>query len=254
MATAQPVSLWQWMPTRAPVASTHVEHDVGDPGREHAAVGVAQRHDVGPGLGRGPEHLQGVVAVGAVAVEEVLGVEEDPLPLGGQVGDGVTHHREVLLQRGAQRQLDVAVVGLGDQRHHRGARVAQRGHQRVVGGLHAGAAGGAERGQLGVLQVELLARAAEELGVLGVGAGPAALDEAHPELVDRSRDVQLVLHREVEALLLGAVAQRGVVDVEGLAVQDVSARCVCSACLPRFCCRRLPCRASAWCRNKKTSR
>ena len=214
LATAQPVSLWQWMPTRTPVRRQHVVDDVGDPARQHAAVGVAQRDDLGAGLGGDPQHLERVVAVGAVAVEEVLGVEEDPLPLGAQVRHGVADHREVLLERGAQRQLDVPVVGLGDQGHDPGAAVAQRRHQRVVGGRDPGTPGGTEGRQLGVLEVELLASAAEELGVLRVGARPAALDEADAELVDVPRDVQLVEDREVQALLLGAVAQGRVVDVE----------------------------------------
>ena len=106
--------------------------------------------DVGAGLVRRAQHLERVVAVGAVAVEEVLGVEEHLLPLGLQVADGVAHHREVLLERGAQGQLDVPVVRLRDQRDHRGAAVAQRGDQRVVGGDDPGPAGGAERRELGV--------------------------------------------------------------------------------------------------------
>ena len=67
---------------------------------------------------------------------------------------------------------------------------------------------------LRVPQVELVAGPAEELGVLGVGARPAALDVADAEVVELPRDVQLVGDGEVEALLLGAVAQGGVVDVE----------------------------------------
>ena len=216
-ATAQPVSLWQWMPTRTPVRLDDVVDHVGDPAREHAAVGVAQRGHVGPGLERGAQHLERVVAVVAVAVEEVLGVEEHPLSLGTQVGDGVADHREVLLQRGAQRELDVPVVRLRDQRDDPGTRVAQGRDQRVVRGLHAGPTGGAEGRELGVLQVELLAGAAEELGVLGVRARPAALDEPHAQAVDVPRDGQLVGDGEVEPLLLRAVAQRGVVDVEQVA-------------------------------------
>ena len=81
-------------------------------------------------------------------------------------------------------------------------------YQRVVRGLHARAAGGAERGQLGVPEVELLRGAAEELGVLGVGARPAALDVAHAQAVELPRDAELVGDREVESLLLRAVAHR----------------------------------------------
>ena len=124
-----------------------------------------------PGLVRRAQHLERVVAVGAVAVEEVLGVEEDPLPLGAQVRDGVADHREVLLERGAQRELDVPVVRLRDQRDDAGAAVAQRGDQRVVGGRDAGPAGGAEGRELRVLQVELR-RAARRKNSVSLGLAP----------------------------------------------------------------------------------
>jgi hypothetical protein len=54
------------------------------------------------------------------------------------------------------------------------------------------------------------------LGLEPVGAGPAALDEVHAEAVELLGDAQLVVHREGDALQLGAVAQRGVVDVDAL--------------------------------------
>ena len=172
-----------------------VVHDVADPVGQHAAVGVAERDHLGAGLGRGAQHLERVVAVGAVAVEEVLGVEEDRLPLGAQVGDGVADHREVLLERGAQRELDVALVRLGDQRDDRGAAVAQRGDQRVVGGGDAGPPGGPEGREPRVPQVELLGGAAEELGVLGVGPRPAALDVADAQPVELARDASACRRR-----------------------------------------------------------
>ena len=191
-----------------------VEHDVGDPVGQHAAVGVAQGDDLRAGLGGGAQHLEGVRPVGAVAVEEVLGVEEDRLPLLAQVRDRVAHHREVLLERGAQRELDVAVVRLRDEGDDARAGVTEGTHEGVVGSTYAGPAGGAEGREPRMPEVELLAGAAEELGVLGVGPRPAALDVAHAEAVELLGDAQLVGDREVEALLLGAVAQGGVVDVE----------------------------------------
>ncbi|MGX1249987.1 hypothetical protein RKD48_002498 [Streptomyces ambofaciens] len=185
-----------------------------DLGREHAAVGVAQDDDVGTGLGGGAHDRLRVLGVGAVAVEEVLAVDEDPAALGLEVGDRVRHHRQVLVQRGAQGQFDVPVVRLGDQGDHLRAGVEQRLDLVVLGGAGARAAGGAEGDQLGVLEVDLLAGAGEELGVPRVGAGPAALDETHTEVVQVPCDGQLVRDREVDALALRAVAQGGVEDVE----------------------------------------
>src|SRR2546428_686692 len=75
-----------------------------------ARVGATQRHGLGARLGRDPHHLQGVGGVGAVPVEEMLGVEEHPLALGGQVPHRVGDHGEVLGQGGPQRRGDVPVV------------------------------------------------------------------------------------------------------------------------------------------------
>ena len=183
-------------------------------GGQHAAVGVAQRHQVGAGLHRRADHLQRVGRVGPVAVEEVLGVEENPPALAAQMADGVGDHGEVLGQGGAQRELDVPVVALGDQRHHRRAGLAQGGDLRIVGGHRVRPAGRAERRQLRVGQPQLGARPPEELGVLRDRARPSALDEPDTELVQPPRDGELVGHGQGQALLLGTVAQGGVVDME----------------------------------------
>jgi hypothetical protein len=66
-----------------------------------------------------------------------------------------------------------------------------------------------------VPQVEVLDGPAEELGVARVRPGPAALDVADPELVELPGNRELVGDGEVQPLLLRAVAQRRVVDVEG---------------------------------------
>jgi hypothetical protein len=91
--------------------------------------------------------------------------------------------------------------------------VEQRPDERV-GGAAPRPGGSRRRPQGRVAQIELSRRAGEELGVLGVGARPAALDEADAELVEVARDGELVRDGEVEPLLLGAIAQRGVVDVQ----------------------------------------
>src|SRR6202011_2979371 len=82
--------------------------------------------------------------------------------------------------------------------------------------LDAGPAGRAERGELRVLEVKFGGRPAEELGVLGDRAGPAALDEPDAEFVQLPRDDELVGHGEVETFLLGAVSQGRVIDVKGV--------------------------------------
>lgn len=185
-----------------------------DLGGEHAAVGVAEDDDLGARLVRGADHGLGVLGVGAVAVEEVLAVHEDPAALLAEVGDGVADHLQVLLQGGAQRQLDVPVVRLGHQRDHRGAGFQERLHLGVLGRAAAGPAGRAERHELGVLEGDLLLCAGEELRVARVGPRPAALDVPHSEGVQMTGDGQLVGDRQVDALTLSTVAQCGVEDME----------------------------------------
>ena len=57
-------------------------------------------------------------------------------------------------------------------------------------------------------------RVGEEGGVGRIGAGPAAFDIVDAERVERQRDRALVLDREVDALRLRAVAQRGVEQID----------------------------------------
>jgi hypothetical protein len=215
-----------------------VDH-VADPRWQHPAVRVAQRDHLGARVVRRAQHLECVVAVVAVAVEEVLGVEEHPLALVAQVRDGVADHRQVLLQRGAQCQLHVPVVRLGDQRHDAGTAVPQGRDQWVVGRRDPGPSRRTEGGQRRVAQLQLLTGPPEELGVLGVGARPTALDVADTEPVQLPGDVQLVRDREVETLLLRAVAQGGVVDVERVRGAGHRTRSF---------------RSLLWSGNKKTSR
>ena len=113
----------------------------GELARQHPAVGVAQRDHLGAGLRGGPHHLERVVAVQRVAVEEVLGVQEHPLSLVPQVPTVSRDHRQVLRQAWCAAPARRAGVALRDQRHHRRAGLAQRRHQRVVGGRRTRPAG-----------------------------------------------------------------------------------------------------------------
>ena len=82
----------------------------------------------------------------------------------------------------------------------------------------AGPLGHAEGGQRG--EAEPLWRG-EQLGVGGIGAGISRLDIVDAEHVELLRDQRLVLEREVDALGLGAVSQRRVVEIEAFAGHDL---------------------------------
>src|SRR5208283_4095393 len=105
-------------------------------------------------------------------------VEVDSLAVVPEVLDRLPHHREVFLERGAKGQPDVPVVTLGDKRHDRRARLAQRGDLRVIRRLGAGPAGRAERGELRVFESQLPLSTAQEFALLRDGPKPPALDEA----------------------------------------------------------------------------
>ena len=144
----------------------------------------------------------------------MLRVQEDPPALSTKEGHRVADHRQVLGKGCAQSGLDVTDMRLGHHRDHRRTRVDERPDLRVVCCHGARAPRGAERGERRIAQREIPLGPGEELGVLGVGTGPAALDETDTELVQVHRDGQLVLDREVQALLLRTIAQRGVVNVQ----------------------------------------
>ena len=90
------------------------------------------------------------------------------------------------------------------------------GQDLVVLRLDAGPARRAEGDQRRGVERELLLGPGEELDVLGVGAGPAALDVGDAEMVELLGHAQLVVDRERQPLLLAAVAQDRVEDVDRL--------------------------------------
>ena len=60
-------------------------------------------------------------------------------------------------------------------------------------------------------------RSAKKFGVDRIGAGITGLDIVDAELVEHPRDGELVGEREIDAVRLRAVAQRGVEQIKPLA-------------------------------------
>ena len=194
-----------------------VADDVDQLVRQRPAVGVAQDEGARPGLAGGAERRQGVVAVRAVAVEEVLGVVHGLAAAVDDERDRVRDHVQVLGRRRAQDLDDVQEPALAEDRDDRRLRGDQLAQVGVVLGPVGAMPRAPERRQLRVLPA-LLAGRREEVDVLGVGARPAALDEREPVLVEHARDAQLVGERERDVLALGAVAEGRVVEGDGGAV------------------------------------
>ena len=176
-----------------------------------AAVRVAQDDSLCAGTRGGGQHLERVRRIGGISIEEVLGVEDDAAAVRAQVRHAVCDQAQVLVERRAQHLAHVQGRALAEDGAHRRAGLEQRRDAGVVLDRDAGAASGAERGQAGVRPL-LVACAGEQLGVLRVGAGPAALDDGHADAIEPARDAQLVGARQRDPLALGAVAQRRVVD------------------------------------------
>ena len=160
--------------------------------RQRTAVGVAQHDGLGAALHRCRQGLQCVGRVEAVAVEKMLGVVDDALPLPAQKSHGILHHLEVFLERGAEDFLYLQHRGFAKDGADFRAGLDQGADARVVRRLQAGAARGAERHDLRVLPL-VFARLLEKRRVLRVGTRPAALDESHAQLVQLARDAQLVV-------------------------------------------------------------
>ncbi len=193
-----------------------VQHGGDDPFDfvgQGAPVGVAQDQGLGPRFFCGLEDPHGELRIGPVAVEEVLGVEEDPQVVGPQEGHRIGHHGDRLVEGRAQGVDHMHLRRLGDDADSRGLRLHEMAEGLVVLGPYASAPGGSESHQRGPGEVQLLRGAGEELDVLGIGAGPAALDEGHAEVVELFGHPEFVVHRQRQALLLRAVAQGGVEDV-----------------------------------------
>ena len=88
---------------------------------QRAAVGVAHHQAVGAVGGRRLQHAEGVLGVGLVAVEEVLGVEEHAQAGGLQERHALAHHRHALVEGGAEGVQHVEVPALADDARGRGA-------------------------------------------------------------------------------------------------------------------------------------
>jgi len=208
--------------------------DVGDERRQGGAVGVAQADDRRARFGGGGHAAQRVGHVLAPGVEEVLGVVDHRLALSDQKTHRVVDHAQILVAAHAQHFGEVQAPGLAHEGDAARKTVRQHAQVLVVRGRHALACGHTEGDQLGVAEA-LALHAPEELDLLGVRRGEAALDEVDAELVQLERDAHLLVHRDRHAFLLHAVAQGGVVQLHALLVQRVlpSARRRDGVSLPR---------------------
>ena len=181
--------------------------------RQTAAVRVTQHHHVRTRLLGGLPGGDGVFRVELVAVEAMLGVVDDELPVVLEVTHGVADHAEVFVRRAAQDFLHMQHGGLAVDRHHGRLRLDEQAHLIVALNRRGLFPRGAEGGELGVLELAPLGLR-EELDVLRIAARPAALDVVNPEGVNALGDAELVRDREVDAFTLRAISEGRIVEFD----------------------------------------
>ena len=121
--------------------------DFADLPWEGAAVGIAEAEGIRPGLGRRTQHAQGVIRVFRKAVEEMLGVEDDPPARLARKAHAIRDHGKVLLRRSLQHMRHMQGRGLAEDADGLRSRREQGGQRRILlraGILAAGAAKGDE--------------------------------------------------------------------------------------------------------------
>jgi hypothetical protein len=212
LATPRPQSSWVWMPSFAFFTLDKSSPVIVGDFRRGASRRWCRTHEVGSArLVGGLVAGGGVGGVFLVAVEGVLAVEDDfAAVLRPDSGSC----------RGSWRDFPPGwCAGFPS----RGAEVLQTSVTTGVPASSRSATCGSfstgvfarrvlpKAASFGVLEFELFGFA-EELDVLFVGAGPAALDVVHAEGVEALGDAQLVGERKMDAFALRAVAERGVVE------------------------------------------
>ncbi len=213
-ATACSVSLWAWMPTWSPgMTFTTSRDDRFDLVRQRAAVGVAEHHPARALARRRPWRRRARIADWPCSRRRNARSRAAPRGPWPWRRHAVADRGEVLLLGGLERDPHVIVPGLGDEADGVGLGVEQRRQPRIVRGRAAGPPRHAE-GREGRVELALLG---EQLGVGRIGARIAALDVVDAEIVEHLGDRELVAEREIDAVGLRAVAQRGVEEIEPFA-------------------------------------
>ena len=187
--------------------------DARDFTRQTTAVRVAQHDHVRARLLRRLPGRNGILLIQLVAIEAMLRVVDDELPVVFQELHGVTDHAEIFVRRAAQDFLHMQHGSLAEDRHDRRLGFEQEADLIVLLHRHALAPRRTESRELRVLKF-LPLRLREELDVLGIAPRPAALDEVNAEGVNPFRNADFVRDGKVDAFTLRAIAQSRVIDFD----------------------------------------
>ena len=156
---------------------------------QRSAVGVAEHGPARAGVDRGLSAGERVFRVRSKAVEEMLAVDHRLAARRDGRLDAVGDRFEVLLERAAERHMDMIVPGLGDEDD----RVGIGGEKSCEAGIVARRASGALGHAEGAEERALRRLRLEKLGVERVCARIAALDIVDAEPFEHRGDVTLVV-------------------------------------------------------------
>ena len=176
LATATSESLWVWMP-RMPSNRLRTSATISVSRPVSVPPLVSHRQSTLAPASRAASRVRSAKAgLPIIAVEEVLGVVHHFFAVSPQVGYGLGNQLQVFLFGDAERAGGVQVPALAEDRDHGRTGGDQRLHVAIFFHGMTGEAGGAERGELRVLEVQFGWGAGEEVLVLGIRARPAAFD------------------------------------------------------------------------------
>ena len=156
-------------------------HDAFDLRRQRSSVGVAKDDPSSARVISRARAFECVGRIGLVAVKEVLAVDHCLATRRDSGAHAVPDAREVLLERAAERDVNVIIPRFGDEHDRVGVCGEQRGDAGIVGGRAAGALGHAE-GAKARLSGRL---ALKKPGIDRIGAGIAALHIIDSKLVEQ---------------------------------------------------------------------
>ena len=182
--------------------------------RQGATIRVAQHESLGTVRFSHSGHRFGEDRVVEMPVEEVLQIDEHSLAVGYEEVHRISDHLQGFVVGRAKRLFDVAIPCLGHDADDRRVGLDEGPKSLVIFCGDAGSAGGTERDERRGRQGELTVRSSEELRVLRIRPRPTAFDEGDAQVVELLSHADLVLNRQRDALLLGAVSQGGVEDLD----------------------------------------
>src|SRR5262245_19119290 len=201
-------------------------HDPFDLLGQRAAIGVAEHDPARAGVIGGLGASERVSGIDLVAVEEMLAIDQRLAPARDDGLGRFLDRREILFEADAERDIDVEVPRLRDEADRCDLGGKQRLKAGIVGERAARPLGHAKGGEVRMSERTGLG---EESGVGGVRAGIAGLDIVDPERVELLGDQPFVLDREIDAVRLRAVAERGVVERKPVTLHRATSQVVTSS-------------------------